>query len=73
MKGNEFLKKIKALAKRKGWDYAWYPDQGKGSHGILRVDNKLTVVRNPKDELKKGTLQGMLKQLDIKESELYKR
>lgn len=30
MKGNEFLKKLKALAERKGWPYEWHPDEGKG-------------------------------------------
>jgi mRNA interferase HicA len=41
------------------------PQRGKGSHGTLYFGDKWTVVRNPKDELKKGTLHGMLKQLGI--------
>lgn len=48
MKGSEFLKKLKALAKRKGWDYDWRPDQGKGSHGVLQFNGRKTVVRNLK-------------------------
>ena len=68
MKGNEFLKKVKALAKRRGWR----ADEGKGSHGTLYVNGKLTVVRNLKDELKTGTFHGMLKQLGIEENDLYK-
>jgi mRNA interferase HicA len=40
--------------------------QGEGSsHGTLYLGDKCTVVRNPKDELKKGTLHAMLKQLGI--------
>jgi mRNA interferase HicA len=71
MKGSEFLKRLKALAKRKGWDYEWRPDRGKGSHGIAHVNGQRTVVRNLKDELKTGTFHGMLKQLGIDESDLY--
>jgi mRNA interferase HicA len=71
MKGNEFLKKLKALAERKGWSYEWRPDEGKGSHGALYVNGHKTIVRNLKDELKTGTFHAMLKQLGIKENDLY--
>ena len=60
MKGSEFLKRLKALAERKG------------SHGALYVNGQKTIVRNLKDELKTGTIHGMLKQLGIKESDLHK-
>ncbi len=40
MKGNEFLKKVKALAKRRGWRYEWHANEGKGSHGTLYVNGK---------------------------------
>lgn len=72
MKGNEFLKKLKALAERKGWAYEWRPDEGMGSHGALYVNGQKTIVRNLKDELKIGTFHAMLKQLGIKENDLHK-
>ena len=71
MKGSEFLKKLKALAKRKGWDYDWRPDQGKGSHGVLQFNGRKTVVRNLKDELKTGTYHAMLKQLGLDDRDLH--
>jgi len=37
----------------------------KGSHVTLYYDGKFTIVRNPKDELKKGTLNAMLKQIGL--------
>jgi len=37
----------------------------KGSHGVLIFGDRRTVVRNPKDELKTGTLHAMLKQLGL--------
>ena len=44
--------------------------RGKGSHITLYLGDKLTIVRNPKDELKTGTFHGMLKQLGIDPEEL---
>jgi mRNA interferase HicA len=34
------------------------------------LGDKLTIVRNPKDELKTGTFHGMLKQLGVDPEEL---
>lgn len=70
MKGNEFIKRIKKLAKERGVLFEWCPNMGKGSHGMLFFGDKLTVVRNPKDELKTGTFHAMLKQLEISEDDL---
>ncbi|MDJ0898857.1 MAG: type II toxin-antitoxin system HicA family toxin [Xenococcus sp. MO_188.B8] len=60
MKGSEFIRKVKKLAK----------ERGKGSHVTLYFGERFTIVRNPKDELKTGTLKAMLTQLGIKEDEL---
>ena len=43
---------------------------GKGSHGILKLDGRKTMLRNPKDELKTGTLHAMLKQLGLSDQDL---
>ncbi|MBF0502976.1 MAG: type II toxin-antitoxin system HicA family toxin [Candidatus Riflebacteria bacterium] len=70
MRGNEFIKKVQRYAKLKNITCMWHPDKGKGSHGVLTLNTRITVVRNPKDELKSGTLHGMLKQLDLRLDEL---
>ena len=44
--------------------------RGKGSHVTLWFGDRFTVVRNPKDELKTGTLHEMLKQIGITLSDL---
>jgi mRNA interferase HicA len=44
--------------------------RGKGSHGTLFFGAEFTIVRNPKDELKTGTLHGMLRQLRLKLSDI---
>ncbi|MBI3523185.1 MAG: type II toxin-antitoxin system HicA family toxin [Betaproteobacteria bacterium] len=69
MKGHEFLKRIQKLAKKKAVACSWRPDQGKGSHGVLKYGDKRTTVRNLKDELKTGTYHGMLKQLGLTEND----
>ena len=71
MKGNEFIKRIQKLAKRRGLECSWHPDKGKGSHGILKMGGYRTTVRNPKDELKTGTYHGMIKQLGLTEKDLF--
>jgi len=70
MKGSEFLRKVKKAAKKNGWSFEWHPDIGKGSHGMLVVNGKVTILRNLADELKTGTFHGMLKQLELKEQDL---
>ena len=49
---------------------AFVPERGKGSHGTLYYGEKLTIVRNPKDERKTGTLHAMLTQLGLTLREL---
>jgi mRNA interferase HicA len=63
--GSEFLRKVTELGKTKGLNVTFVPHRGKGSHGTFHYGDRFTVVRNPKDELKKGTLHAMLKQLGI--------
>ena len=70
MKGSEFIKKVKKLAKEKGIKSRVDKKRGKGSHVTLYFGQRFTIVRNPKDELKTGTFKAMLAQLGIKENEL---
>lgn len=70
MRGNEFVKKVKKLAKVNGLESRVDRKRGKGSHVTLYYGDKFTIVRNLKDELKIGTLRAMLKQLGIKEDEI---
>jgi hypothetical protein len=68
--GAEFIRKVEGYAKRTGRKVSFVPQRGKGSHGTLYLDEKLTIVRNKKDELKKGALHGMLRQLGIRAEDL---
>ena len=70
MKGIEFIRKIKNLAKDRGLDCRLDKKRGKGSHVTLYFGDKRTIVRNPKDELKKGTMYAMLKQLGLTKQDI---
>jgi len=70
MKGNEFIKRIRKYGKQHGIHVKWMDERGKGNHGTLYLGHHYTVVRNPKDELKTGTLNAMLKQLGLKKEDI---
>jgi len=70
MRGNEFIRRVQALAKQRGLASRVDEKRGKGSHVTLYFGHDLTVVRNPKDELKTGTLHAMCKQLGIGRGDL---
>ncbi len=61
---------IQKYAKANGLAFEWRPDRGKGSHGLLILGVRRTVVRNPRDELKTGTYHAMLKQLGVTERDV---
>jgi mRNA interferase HicA len=65
MTGNEFIRSIKNIGKRNRVTVRFVKQRGKGSHGTLYYGAPFTIVRNPKDELKKGTLHAMLAQIGL--------
>ena len=69
MKGSEFIRKAQDLAKARG-DSRVDEKRGKESHVTLYLGGRMTIVRNPKDELKTGTLHAMCKQLGIRKGDL---
>ena len=70
MKGNEFIRRVQQYGREHGISVEWHPEMGKGSHGILIVGSRRTTVRNPKDELKAGTLNAMLNQIGLKRRDI---
>ena len=70
MTGHEFMRRVRRLGRKRGVEVAFVPERGKGSHGTLYYGDRLTIVRNPKDELKTGTLHAMLDQLGLKLTDL---
>jgi mRNA interferase HicA len=70
MTGNEFIRKVKKLGRARGVAVQFVARRGKGSHGTLFYGARFTIVRNPKDELKTGTLHAMLTQLGLSSEDL---
>lgn len=61
---------MKRLGRKRGVRAVFVAERGQGSHGTLYYGERLTIVPNPKDELKAGTLHAMLVQLGLSRSEL---
>ena len=70
MKGSEFVRRIRKLARKRGVTVDFITARGKGSHGTLYFDGQFTVVRDLKDELKTGTFHAMLQQLGLTPDDL---
>jgi mRNA interferase HicA len=69
MTGSEFLAKARRYAKARGLQHEYLPNRGKGSHGVLIVGDRRTVVQDPRKEIPPGTLSAMLRQLGIKKGD----
>jgi len=65
--GAQFVRRTRRYARRTDLEVRFDPSRGKGSHGLLYLGGRRTVVK--RGELKRGTLRAMLKQLDIREED----
>jgi mRNA interferase HicA len=70
VKGSEFLRKVKKIAKRRKLACRWRPERGSGSHGTLYLGDDLTVVKDLKKEIGPGLLADMCRQLGIRKEDL---
>ncbi len=70
MTGNELIRKVKQLGRRRGVTVEFIPRRGKGSHGTLFFGSKFTILCSLKSELKRGTMHGILNQLGLKLEDL---
>ena len=70
MKGSEFLRKVKTIAKRHKLAYYWNPERGVGSHGTVYLGGRHTIVKDLKKELGPGLLADMCRQLGIRKDDL---
>ncbi|HXB72480.1 MAG TPA: hypothetical protein VNY05_29855 [Candidatus Acidoferrales bacterium] len=59
VKGSEFLRKVKTIAKRDKLAYRWSPERGVGSHGTVYLGGRFTIVKDLKKELGPGLLAVM--------------
>ena len=59
----EFLRKLRRYARKRGQQADYLPDRGKGSHAMIRLGARTTSVQ--RGELGPGLLRKMLRDLDI--------
>ncbi len=70
MRGSEFLRKLRALARRKGMPLHFAAAKGKGSHGTVYFGPLSTVLKDQRKELGIGLLRAMCKDLGIDPQDL---
>jgi mRNA interferase HicA len=64
--GNELLRKLRRLARRRGLPFEFDPAGGKGGHGFIAFGTRRTILRSSRHkELPTGALRGMLSDLGI--------
>ena len=63
--GNEFIKRLKRYGKARGLAVTLESRHGKGSHGRLYLGDRGTTIKDRRQEISKGLLTAMLKQLGI--------
>jgi mRNA interferase HicA len=69
--GNELLRKLRRLAKRRGHPFDFDATGGKGGHGVIRLADRRTTLRSSRHkEIPGGTLRAMLSQLGLHPSDL---
>lgn len=61
--GREFIRRARRYARRTGQNCHFDQRQGKGSHGMLYLGDRQTVVKH--GEISRGMLTAMLRQLGI--------
>ena len=70
LRGAEFLRKVKTVAKKRNLAYRWSPERGVGSHGTVYLGGRFAIVKDLKKELGPGLLADMCKQLGIRKEDL---
>ena len=64
--GNELLRKLRRLAKRRGVQFEFNAAGGKGGHGLIVFGHRRTTVRSSRHkEIPTGALRGMLSDLGL--------
>jgi len=70
LKGGEFERRVRRLARRKKVSCLFVADRGKGSHGRLYVGDDFTTLKDRKKEIGRDLLPKMCRDLNINPHEL---
>ena len=70
MNGNEFLKKLRKIARERDLRLEFVRERGKGSHGTLCLGDRRTIMKDCKKEIGPGLLCKMLTNLGLDKSDI---
>lgn len=70
MTGDEFVRRVRRLGRKRGVPVRFDARAGKGSHGRLYYGERFATVKDRRKEVGAGLLAGMLRQLGIRREEL---
>ena len=65
MRGSEFLRRLRRLARQRRQRVLYDPAIGRGSHGRVWLGAKSTILKDPKKELGIGLIRAMCDDLGI--------
>ena len=63
MNSREFIRRAQRYARRHRLEFHFDASHGKGSHGMIHVGNRRTIVQH--GEISRGVLSSMLRELEI--------
>ena len=67
MTDQEFLRRLRRYARKRGLQMEYRPDHGKGSHAEVWLGDRKTTL--PRGEMKPGTFRSILRDLGIDKQE----
>ena len=70
MTGDEFVRRLRRIGRKRGIAVRFEPRPGKGSHGRLYYGDRFTTVKDRRKEIGAGLLAAMLRQLELKRGDL---
>jgi mRNA interferase HicA len=70
MNGDEFLRKLRRLGRRRGIEVEVVEFRGKGSHARVYFGGRYTTIKARRKELAKGLLRAMCRQLGVEPKDL---
>lgn len=70
MTGDEFVRRVRTLGRKRGLPVRFEPRKGKGSHGRLYFGARFTTVKNRRKEIGPGLLAAMLRQLELSRDDI---
>ena len=70
MTAQEFLRRLRKLARKRGLPLVVNASRGKGDHSRLKLGDKVSYLPGMKGEIRTGTLRAICHQLGIEEKDL---